>query len=270
MQTIAHQTKFGSILIRLGSNTSTQQVVRREISSLLTKNTSTTDKKRAYNDQFKCEVHKNTVLFNINDSRKFASLAWLGLWGKTPEKSTEPLKEDDAITKVSSSVEEQTPSSDATATLGDATATSSSIDTSLGYIPEPPAIVDESVILNALGEPTLQSLGLGSWWPWGCFQTILEAIHVNTGLEWFESIAIFAVALRICLLPITISSQRNAGKMRKVAPGMKHLQAKMNDARATNDYLGYAKAANELQQYMKMHNMSFLSMLKPLAQLLLQ
>jgi len=30
--------------------------------------------------------------------------------------------------------------------------------------PKPPPIFDESIILNTLGEPTLQSLGLGSYY----------------------------------------------------------------------------------------------------------
>ena len=42
--------------------------------------------------------------------------------------------------------------------------------------------------LNALGEPTLASLGLGSYWPPGLAQQALEALHVTAGLPWWGAI----------------------------------------------------------------------------------
>lgn len=44
--------------------------------------------------------------------------------------------------------------------------------------------------LNALGEPTLQSLGLGGWYPNGFVQQALEALHVNLDIPWWTSIVI--------------------------------------------------------------------------------
>ena len=56
----------------------------------------------------------------------------------------------------------------------------------MDYIPVPPTPlpggVDPSTI-NALGEPTLTSLGLGKWTPVGLFQNILESVHVHTGKQ---------------------------------------------------------------------------------------
>src|SRR6218665_1684462 len=69
-----------------------------------------------------------------------------------------------------------------------------------GYIPEPPLPPPPSAVtetgteilqqLNALGEPTLQSLGLGGWLPNGLVQTALETIHVGLDVPWWTAIMI--------------------------------------------------------------------------------
>ena len=111
------------------------------------------------------------------------------------------------------------------------------IDESLipGYIPEPPSVAfDENIILNALGEPTLESLGLAcSWWPTQLVQWMLELIHVHMGLSWIGSIVFFTLALRICLFPITIIAQRNGAKMKKISPTMNRLRERMEMAKST-------------------------------------
>lgn len=65
-----------------------------------------------------------------------------------------------------------------------------------GYIPDVPPIPDVPIspevtdVLNALGEPTLQSLGLGltHWTPPGLVQTALEYMHVSMGVPWWAAI----------------------------------------------------------------------------------
>ena len=52
-------------------------------------------------------------------------------------------------------------------------------DTSSEVVPE---------ILNALGEPTLQSVGLGGWTPPGLVQQALDVLHVSLGLPWWAAI----------------------------------------------------------------------------------
>ena len=64
------------------------------------------------------------------------------------------------------------------------------------FIPEPPSPPDldtgSEIVqqLTALGEPTLQSLGLASWYPNGLVQSGLEAIHVGLNVPWWTSILI--------------------------------------------------------------------------------
>lgn len=127
---------------------------------------------------------------------------------------------------------------DAPQTLASPAEISDSAYNNTGYIPEPPAIIDESVILNALGEPSLQSLGLGSnFTPVGWVQQAIEFFHVSLGLPWYSSIVLFALIMRTCLFPITIKSQQNAAKMKKIAPLTARLRDKINEAKMSGDSL---------------------------------
>lgn len=61
-------------------------------------------------------------------------------------------------------------------------------------IPEPPSIpeVSEETLnqLNALGEPTFASLGLGGWTPVGIVQNCFEYLHVTLGVPWWAAIVL--------------------------------------------------------------------------------
>ena len=61
-----------------------------------------------------------------------------------------------------------------------------------GYIPDLPPIPDVAVevadVLNALGEPTLSSLGLINFTPPGLVQAALEYMHVSMGMPWWAAI----------------------------------------------------------------------------------
>ena len=89
--------------------------------------------------------------------------------------------------------------------------------------------------MNALGEPTLQSLGLADWWPTGRVQMILEFIHVNLGISWVGSIVLFTIALRCCLFYFTIKAQRNGANMRKHTPRLNELKEKWESSKKTGN-----------------------------------
>ena len=169
---------------------------------------------------------KSNYKLNPFESRTIVSLAWFGLWGKSPEKQTEaPLNLASENIKIPDASQTNVSVKD-------------DVDLSAGYIPEPPPIFDESIVLNALGEPTLQSLGLASsWTPAGWIQSILEIFHVDLGLPWFQAIALFAVCLRTFLLPINIKAQQNSAKLRKIAPEMGLLNEKLSNAKMTGNNL---------------------------------
>lgn len=44
--------------------------------------------------------------------------------------------------------------------------------------------------MNALGEPILESLGLGGYSPVGLAQKGFEFLHVSFGLEWWAAVAV--------------------------------------------------------------------------------
>ena len=107
-----------------------------------------------------------------------------------------------------------------------------------GYIPEPPPIIDETILLNALGEETLSSLGLASnFTPVGWIQSIIEYLHVGLDLPWFQAIIVYGIIMRLVLFPITIKTQKNAAKMRKTGPINAKLREKLNDAKMSGDSL---------------------------------
>lgn len=62
-------------------------------------------------------------------------------------------------------------------------------------VPEPPPSLSEAVTdtvnqLNALGEQTFASLGLGGWTPVGIVQNCFEYLHITLGIPWWEAIVI--------------------------------------------------------------------------------
>ena len=90
--------------------------------------------------------------------------------------------------------------------------------------------------MNALSEPTLQSLGLGSaYWPTGWVQLIIESLHTDIGLPWIQSIALFTVILRLAMFPITVKIQKNAANLRRIGPTLTKLSEKINQAKDSNN-----------------------------------
>nr|CAH7738488.1 unnamed protein product [Callosobruchus chinensis] len=139
-------------------------------------------------------------------------------------------------------------------------------------IPEPPPILEgvEEVInqVNALGEPTLASLGLGSFTPVGIVQNCLEYLHADIGIPWWGAIAIGTLVIRICLFPLVIITQRNAAKMNNYMPQMQALQLKLTEARQSGNSLDAARYSQELMLFMKEKNVNPLkNMLVPMAQM---
>lgn len=143
-----------------------------------------------------------------------------------------------------------------------------------GYIPEPPvppvSTGTEEVIqqLTALGEPTLRSLGLGSWYPNGLVQSGLEALHVGLDVPWWTTIVIGTVIVRLALFPLVILAQRNAALMHNHMPIVQKLQDKFSKARQSGNPLEAARTGAQLMDYMKTHKVNPMkNMLVPFAQL---
>jgi membrane protein insertase Oxa1/YidC/SpoIIIJ len=107
----------------------------------------------------------------------------------------------------------------------------------MGYIPEPPLTIDEEIIFNMLGEPTLKSLGLASnYTPVGWFQSIFEFLHVYLDLTWLQAILVFSVVLRFLMLYPTILNQRHAVKMKLFSSKFTQLSQNVKIAEESKNY----------------------------------
>lgn len=121
--------------------------------------------------------------------------------------------------------------------------------------------------VNALGEPTLASLGLGGKSPVGFVQTCLEFFHVSYGIPWWGTIVIGTIIIRTCMFPLVIMAQRNAARMNNCLPQMQVLQMKMTEARQTGNQYETMKYSQELMQFMREKQLNPLkNMIVPLAQ----
>ncbi|XP_968413.1 mitochondrial inner membrane protein OXA1L [Tribolium castaneum] len=143
-------------------------------------------------------------------------------------------------------------------------------------IPEPPPVPPEAAEtvseivsqVNALGEPTFASLGLGGKTPVGIAQTCFEYLHINLGVPWWEAIVIGTLVIRICLFPLVIIAQRNAAKMNNYMPQLQAIQLKMTEARQSGNQLEVARYSQELMIFMKEKQLNPLkNMIVPLAQM---
>ncbi len=125
----------------------------------------------------------------------------------------------------------------------------SEITSTTGYIPEPPSLPIEEVILNAIGEPSLQSLGLGSYWtPVGWFQLIFETLHVNFNLSWYASILVFTLLVRTLLIPVSIKMQKKNALMRKSGSVLNRAQEKYSAAKLSGNEME-SKTQKEKKKY---------------------
>ncbi|XP_065217624.1 mitochondrial inner membrane protein OXA1L isoform X1 [Planococcus citri] len=121
-----------------------------------------------------------------------------------------------------------------------------------------PEIIAEAVVpLNKLGEPTLESIGLGSYFtPIGWVQHWLEFLHVSFNLPWWGAIATTVVLFRMLLFPLVIQAQRNAVKMHNVMPLMMEAQQDLQAARVSGNQLEALKAGQKLSNVMTEHKVN--------------
>lgn len=112
--------------------------------------------------------------------------------------------------------------------------------------------IDKVVVTtNALGEPTLNSIGLGGVSPSGIVQTGLESIHILTGLPWWGTIAVATVVIRILLTPLVVSAQKNSAIFSNSMGEIQAIQEKMNEARQMKNSMAFAEHSQEMMNLMQ-------------------
>lgn len=137
--------------------------------------------------------------------------------------------------------------------------------------PTPPSLVDGAVelvnMVNASGEPTFASIGLGGWSPVGIVQNCMEFLHCTWELPWWGAIAIGTLVVRTIIFPLVIVAQRNSAKMNNNMPQMQLLQLKMTEARQSGNAIESARYAQEMMLFMREKGVNPLkNMVVPLAQ----
>jgi len=126
---------------------------------------------------------------------------------------------------------------------GEAVEAVSSSNNVVFTLPEKPSPVD----VSQLGEASFESLGLASWWPSGRMQYFLENLHIGLGLEWYQSIILATLCMRLVMFPFMVMAQKNMANMNNNMPAMSALQEKISDARRRGDLFEMAQLTQELQ-----------------------
>lgn len=65
---------------------------------------------------------------------------------------------------------------------------------------------------------TLQEYGLGGSTPSGWVQSLLEWVHLTTGLPWYATIGITVIAVRMMLLPVMVGGISNNARLARIQP----------------------------------------------------
>lgn len=108
--------------------------------------------------------------------------------------------------------------------------------------------------LNTLGEPTLNSLGLGGMTPIGLVQQAVELLHTSCNLPWVWSIVATTVAFRMLMFPLIVKAQANAARLNNIKPQLEEVQSQLREIMNTNDAVGKATATFKLKQLYQDNN----------------
>lgn len=65
----------------------------------------------------------------------------------------------------------------------------------------------------------------------------MEMLHVDLGLEWWSTIVVTTIVLRLLTFPLMVKAQKNAAKMANNLPQMQAIQQKMTQARMAGNNL---------------------------------
>ncbi|XP_031831457.1 mitochondrial inner membrane protein OXA1L-like [Nomia melanderi] len=118
-------------------------------------------------------------------------------------------------------------------------------------IPKIPNVVETITQLYPNGEPTLESLGLGGYSPFGIVQKGFEALHVYCHMPWWAAILAGTMIVRILIFPIALRIQKHAVNMQNNLPKLQKLQLNMSLARRSGDDYQVAICGHELSKFMK-------------------
>ncbi|KAG0215800.1 Mitochondrial inner membrane protein oxa1l [Mortierella sp. GBA30] len=126
--------------------------------------------------------------------------------------------------------------------IATATATTSSA------ISEVAAQNAETIGQVAMKYGDLKAMGLVHFTPVGGLETILEAIHISTGLPWWGTIVATTVMIRTALVPFIVKLQGNTARLHNVKPQLERLTENMKLAKENNDTAALARFSAQTQE----------------------
>ena len=94
----------------------------------------------------------------------------------------------------------------------------------------------------------LKELGLDyGWGPTAFVQTLLEHVHVWTGIPWGASIILTAVLVRMAILKVYVNASDTSARVAVITPLIKPIQDRVSAAKAAKDQQAMMAAGAEIQ-----------------------
>ncbi|KAI7819172.1 60Kd inner membrane protein-domain-containing protein [Gamsiella multidivaricata] len=94
----------------------------------------------------------------------------------------------------------------------------------------------------------LKAMGLVHFTPVGGLETVLEAIHISTGLPWWGTIVATTIIIRTALVPFIVKLQGNTARLHNVKPQLERLTENMKLAKESNDTAALARFSAQTQE----------------------
>ncbi|KAI4213125.1 MAG: hypothetical protein LQ351_004279 [Letrouitia transgressa] len=113
----------------------------------------------------------------------------------------------------------------------------------------------------------MKELGLDyGWGPTALVEWTLEHIHVLLGTPWWGSIVLTAMLSRLVLFKVFIDASDNTARTQTLAPALKDLRARLNDAKAKQDIPAMMGIQREVKAIYKLAGVQMYKTALPLLQ----
>jgi len=119
--------------------------------------------------------------------------------------------------------------------------------------------VDDTACFGTLPE-TVATSEFG-WWPTDMVYRFLDILHSSAGLEWWSSIVVGTVVIRLTILPVIVRAMRSRYTMSMLQPEVLRLQRQALGSKSEEDR---AKQAHEMKAIYQRHNFHPLSPFAPI------
>ncbi|EEB08478.1 inner membrane translocase Oxa102 [Schizosaccharomyces japonicus yFS275] len=116
--------------------------------------------------------------------------------------------------------------------------------------------------VHKIGDLKAMGLGTHTWWPYPYLQSILEVIHVYSGMPWWASIAATAIGMRVLMFPLMLGMIRTSSRMAAIGPQVAGHMATLHGARLAGDSLAMQKATLEVQRLYKENGINPMRLLR--------